>query len=280
MDPLNPNQQPPQTPPQAQPLQPFGASSGQPQQPAQPAPQPPAPAYDPWVLQQPAQPPVTPQAPVTNVGPAPYVEPRPSYAPSGMASIDYLNQISAPTKKSFGFSRKQLWFVAAGLILAVGVLGAYFISNAAGPSNVAQGQRLLARTTSLSQVVSESQDNIKASALSSLNSSLSVQLTGTNTELIAALGKLGVGQKNTSETILREESNTELLEKLDDARLSGYFDRVYMREVSYELQTLLLLMHNIEQTTQNSEAKAQLGTAQDNLEPLHTQLVELSETTS
>lgn len=271
MYPNDPNQQPPQTPPQPGGNPPVPPQVNQPQQPA-----------DPWVLQQPQQP-LPPQQPNTPVGGQtenviPYQEPRPTYAPDGMTSIDYLNQISAHQKKTFQIGKKPLLFIGGALLLVLGLVIAYSISASLGPSSTEKSQQLLAKTTALSEVASESQDNIKASSLSSLNSSLIVQLSGATTEISGALSEFGITEKSTSKAILAAESNTELLEKLEDARLSGYFDRVYTREMTFHLETLLLLMEEISSNTGSENVKTKLESAHGNIAPLLEQMEEIRQT--
>lgn len=174
--------------------------------------------------------------------------------------------------------RKPLLFIGAALLLVFGLIAAYSISSSLGPSSTEKSQQLLAKVTSLNEVVGDSQKNIKASSLSSLNSSLAIQLSGATTELTKTLTEFGITEKTMDKKILASESNTELTEELEDARLSGYFDRVYTREMTFRLKTLLLLMEDVSNNTGSESLKGNLDSAHKNIAPLLEQMEEIRST--
>lgn len=266
MYPNDPNQPPTGTQPSTTPPQPGVPPATPAQQPSMTPSAPEQQPIDPWTM--PSQ-------------PQQYSEPRPSYTPNGMASIDYLNQISTKQKSKFGgFSRKQIGIAGAVILLLFGIIVAYTISNSLGPTGLEKAAQLVARTQSLAEVTSESQQNTKSSALSSLNSALSIQLNSTQHSLLEAFEPAGITNDSIGESTRASESNEELLEKLDNARLGGTFDRAYVREMSYQVEMLLILVKEVQSTAENEEVDKQLQAAIDNIEPLLKRLKEIGETVS
>lgn len=200
-----------------------------------------------------------------------YSQPAQPLTPNGMASIDYLNQIAPTTKGGGGFSRKQIAIIGGILLLAFAVVAVLALANGGQPSTSALSQRLVAKTVALEDAATKSQVNIKSRDLSSVNSNLTLQLTTMNADLKKTLAPFKIDPAKIDKSILAAESNKALLDKLEDARLNSTFDRVYAREMGYQLETTLILMKNIYTTTTNAEYKKQLETTYNNLEPLQKQ---------
>lgn len=231
------------------------------QQPNQTPPNPPQPASPTYA--QPTQYPQQPAQPLT---------------PNGMPSIDYLNQIAPKQKHSLGFSPKQLILLGGGLALALGVMLTLIITNTSGPNLSELGQRLLARTNAIEEVAKESQDNIQTHDLSTLNSSLTLQLASTSSSLGQSLSAAGINASKPSKDVMAEESNAELLDKLKDARLHGNFDDVYKRELSYQLTMLMVLMNDTQTKTSSQTLKDDLESSHQSIKALHTRLDQISST--
>jgi predicted outer membrane protein len=279
MYPNQPQQQPPTYPPQPP------QNSGPAPYPEQQTAQQPTQWNQPYQQQtqpngpQPQQPLQQPQQQWNQPSPTAY-EPQPSLVPDGIASIDYLNQISTHKNRGTGFSKKQLFLLGGLLMLAVGALMAFMLSNKSAPNINALSQQIVLRTKSLSEVAKESQKNIKNQSLSTANSGLTIQLSSSSTSLAKTFTDLGVKTEKASPEITAAESNEELLKKLEDARLSGTFDRVYSREMSYNLQMTLSLINDIHARTNNADLKKQLEESYKNIEPLQKQIAEFTGTTS
>ncbi len=261
-----PPQQPQNAPPQYSPHQAGSWQQPPVQQPVQQHQQMP-PQIDPW-----AQPPQTSQQPIV-------YEEQPSLVPEGMASIDYLNQISTH-KTSAGFTRKQVAIFGGLLLLAFGVLAAFMISNGGSTQNITtMSQTLTVRIGSLAEVTKESQKNIKNQSLGNVNSALAVQLAGAGSALATAFGEAGVSVESPSENIIAAESSEQLMVDLEDAYLNGIFDRVYARKISYELEKTMIGINDIHTRTNNPELQSQLEEIYSNLEPLQKQFAEYTDTT-
>ncbi len=295
MYPQQPGEQPqgyPATPPQPQ--QPLGQPQGYQTQPQANNPFQPAPpvsaqnntgATDPWQLpSQPIAQPTgwqqpQPQPQWQQQQPA-YGVPAEPLTPNGIAPIDYLDQIAPKPRASFGFSRKQIAII--GGVILVGFIGfAIMALTQGGKPNIGSlSQQLVAKNAATTPVSKEAQENIKSRELSAINSSLTIQLTNADTGLVNAFTKAGVNVTKISENITAAESNATIKEKLEEARLNSVFDRVYSREMSYQLATILFQLKTIYETTGNAELKTYLETTYNNLDPLQKQLDAFSASSS
>lgn len=225
------------------------------------------------------------QQPTTPPLQNPWAQPQPTQSipqpftqtvPGGVSAIEYLDQIAPKTKQGLGgFSRKQVALLGGLLLLAFGTLAAFLLVNGSKPDIAALSQTAIAKTSALTDVSRQSQQNIKSGKLAAINSSLLIQLTGANTELSNAFAKAGVSTKISKE-VAASASNATLLQKLNDARLNGTFDSVYSREMSYELTILLINLQSIYKTTGSASLKAYLENTYNNLQPLQKQLAEFS----
>ena len=243
------------TPPQQDGVGPY------PQQPVQPQ----QPTYSPQPSQQSWNMPAEPEKPLT---------------PDGIAPIDYLNQIATPPKQSFGFTRKQVAIFGGILLVTFGVIAALALSRGAGPDLTEQSQRLVLKSSGLAKATEESVKSIKSRKLSALNSSLHVQLTSATTTMTEVFTSRGINVSKPSKELMAVENNTALLEKLEDASLSGVFDRVYAREMAYQLDSMLISLRSIYSATKNAELKEKLETIYNNLQPIQKQLSEFDSATS
>lgn len=200
--------------------------------------------------------------------------------PDGMASIDYLNQIATPKKNRFSLNRTQTLMLGGVLIVLFGILMVVLLSRSSGPSLTAKSQHFVARTAAITEVTKQSQKNIKSRDLSTLNSSLTIQMASAQSSLTEVFTEQGINTSKLDKKVLTAESNTALLDKLNDARLSGIFDRVYSREMSYELQNILITLKEFHSLSSNSKTKEQFESIYNNLEPLKKQIDEFSGATS
>lgn len=210
------------------------------------------------------QPPYQPQTPP----PAPTPQP-PQY------SIDYLNQISpqAPRKQP----NKLFAIIGIGVILLILVFVIIgFAQLSSAPSN--KLQTLAARLTTLQSVAEKSQANIKSNQLRGTNSSLTLYLTNANRDIVAPLASNNVDIKKLDKEIVAKEKGTKLSSTLEDARLNALFDRTYAREMSYQLNTVILLMDDVSKSTSSKSLDDFIATTKANLEPVKTQFSEFQDT--
>lgn len=277
MYPQQPGQQPPYPPQQGPTPPPQPGQSDSQSYPTQQPQQEPAPV-DPWQMQpQPTPQPTAQPWPDQRTGT--YNEPDVPLTPNGIAPIDYLEQIAPKQKASFGFSRKQVAIL--GAVILVGFIGfaAAAILQSGKPNIGAVSRQLTMRVGATSTIAKDAQKNLRSRDLHALNTSLTIQLANTNTGLATAFAEAGVivGEIKDAKT---DDTSAETIKKLDDARLNGVFDRVYAREMSFRLSTILTHLDSIHKSTKNTKLREYLETTYKNLEPLQKQLAEYSASSS
>lgn len=190
--------------------------------------------------------------------------------------IDYLDSISTvPRKPAGGMSNKLFFGVILGALLVFVFVGALILLNA-GPSSQENLSRLSVRLENLQKISDDAGKKAVSSTLRATNINLALALTNANRDLAEILTANGIDPKKISSTIKDEEKTDELTEKLEDARLNAIFDRTYAREMSYQLETLLVLIKQLETSTQDSAEKEFLMTLRTNLEPLQKQFSEFT----
>ena len=194
-------------------------------------------------------------------------------------SIDYLNQI-APQPKKPGLSSKMfLILIGGGVLLAI--IGAIFIfSSGSGSGPVQKMQTLASRMETLRTVSDKAQKNIKSGDLRSTNSNLTIFLTNANRDIVEPLETNGVDLKKIDKKIAAAEKGEELTKKLEDARLNAVFDRVYAREMAYQLETVAALMQEIYGKTKSKSLQEFLLKTDDNLQPISEQLEDFNRANS
>lgn len=184
-------------------------------------------------------------------------------------SIDYLNQI-APQEKKPGLSNKLFLFIAGGGLLLAIVVGILALSSS-GTGPTQKMQTLAARLTTLQTISDKAQKNIKSGDLRSSNSSLTIFLTNANHDIVTPFKNNGVDIKKIDKKITTQEAGTDLIKKLDDARLNAIYDRTYASEMSYQLQTVAALMTDLYKNTKSKSLKDFLVTTDNNLTPIKEQ---------
>ncbi|MFY9228294.1 MAG: hypothetical protein WAO28_03135 [Candidatus Microsaccharimonas sp.] len=183
------------------------------------------------------------------------------------SSADYLNQIAPKTSRlpRFQLGPKLFLMIGGVLVLLVIILSISVNSIAAGQRRPLE--KLAARLQSTETVVKDAQVNLKSSQLRSLNSELKLFMADTNRDLADPLKLAGVDVKKLSATAVKNESTTELTDRLEDARLNAIYDRTYAREMAYRLDTIITLMEQIYDSTSSTSLKTFLETTYKKLEP-------------
>lgn len=199
----------------------------------------------------------------------------PQYDANQATPVEYLNEIAPQGPKGRGFSRKQVAIMGSALLL--GFIGlAIMVVATAGPSTSQLTQRLAARTQATSGVASTIHDDLRSSELTAANSTLRISLTN----MLTQLSSLGIELNKIESTIATGESADELAATLEDARLNGVLDRTYAREMAYQLQTILTLMSQIYETSDNAQLREFLEKSYADLEPLQEQFASYDGLTS
>jgi hypothetical protein len=184
--------------------------------------------------------------------------------------VDYLNQIATQQQKP-GLANKRFFMIIAGALglILIAIVVMIASSGVSGPTE--KMQTLAARLQTLQTITSDSQANIKSGDLRTTNSNLIIFLTNTNRDIKEPLTASGVDAEKLDEKIVAQESGGELSASLEDARLNATLDRTYAREISYQLDTISVLIREIYNSTNNTSFKTFLENTNINLEPLREQ---------
>lgn len=194
--------------------------------------------------------------------------------------IDYLDSISSAPKKSAKGPADLLFFgvLIGGLLIAL-LVGAFMLLGDGGGKKT-DFTTLAVRLTNLQSVADNSKKNIVSSKLRATNTSLSLALTNANRDITDSLTQNGVESGKLDPKITAQENTDELNGRLEDARLNGIFDRIYAREMSYQVDTVLILIEQLESKARHSSQKEFLSATHANLKPLQEQLSKFDTTTN
>jgi len=180
--------------------------------------------------------------------------------------VDYLNNIAASTAKKPILNRRRL--VIGGAILAVVV---FFITvlvvATLGGTPDQPLQRLAARLQTTEKIVTDAQGKLKSTELRTLNSNLKIFLTNTNRDITTQLTDQKINIAKLDKTIVTAEAGTDIVSRLEDARLNAVYDRAYARELSYQLERITNLIEQIKSSTSSQSLKTFLDNTSLNLQP-------------
>lgn len=193
-------------------------------------------------------------------------QPQQPYVPP----VDYLNQIApqVPKKPSMFTPGPKLVALIGGAAIVL-VLILVMVVNLVTGGQKANAQTLSARLVGTQTIAEGAQANIKSSRLQNLNSSLRLTLTNTNRDIAEPMAAIGVNTAELNEAVLLREAGTEVIARLDEARLMATFDRDYAREMTFQLATTLTLMQELYNSTSRASLKEYLETSYNNLEPIY-----------
>ena len=189
-------------------------------------------------------------------------------------SIDYLNQI-APQQKKSGLGNRLFFAIIGGGILLAVIVGFFALSSGAG-GPTEKMQTLAARLITLQSVADKSQKTIKSGTLRSTNSNLAIFLTNANRDIVDPLKNNGITIEKIDKKITAAENGDKLTKTLEDARLNAVFDRVYAREMGYQLDTVASLMTEIYDKSNSKSLKEFMVATDKNLEPIKKQLTDFN----
>lgn len=189
-------------------------------------------------------------------------------------SVDYLNQI-APQAPKRGLDPK-FKLIAIILGIATIVTIALVIITSLGGSPKENLQQLAARLQTTETIATGAQANLKSSELRSLNGSLKILLTNTNRDIAEPLKLSGISVGKLDKSIVAKENGSKITDTLEDARLNATYDRTYAREMSYQLETVTLLMQQLYKDASSESLKTFLDTSYKNIQPIQKQFSELN----
>lgn len=137
------------------------------------------------------------------------------------------------------------------------LIGFFLISLTSSGGLSPQLQRLSARLDALQEMITQSKKSISDPDLSKLSSDLSILTAGSIAQLQTPLKNAGMG--SISDDIKKAEADEATLQKLEEAKLAGIFDRTYARLLKLKLDTLLVLMNDIYDETKSGALKNALS---------------------
>lgn len=189
-------------------------------------------------------------------------------------SIDYLNQIAPQAPKS----RFDPKFRLIAIVLAVATLVTIILVIISGLAGGSKNdlQQLAARLATTEKLATDAQKNLKSSELRSLNGSLKILLTNTNRDIAEPLKLNGIAADKLDKAIIAKEDGAKIIATLEDARLNTTYDRTYAREMSYQLETIVLQMKELHASTSSQSLKSFLDTSYKNIQPIQKQFSELN----
>lgn len=254
MYPNQPGQDPYQPP--AQPAQPY-------QPPVQPQPQPNGQYRQ---VQQPQQP--QPYYPPVYTQGQPIVS-QPYPQPQAETPLDYLNQIAPKQPVKQPLFKGIRGVILIGLILVVVVSILALVINIATSGQSSPAQQLALRLSSNQKIADAAQTDLKSSELRGLNSNLRLFFTNTNRDIATPLLAVNVKVKQIDPALTATEKarSERVSTRLENGRLNAIYDRTYAREMAYELATLLSLMKQVYNQTNDPQLRKFLSTTSENLVP-------------
>ena len=230
----------------------------------------------PYQPQSPQQPPQPSPAPGYIPQPQPAPVPQPQFQ-QPQYSIDYLNQIAPQQHKPKGpLPRVVIPLLIGGVVLFL--LMALFSALHGGSS--ASLPTLAMRLQSLQSVADSAQPNIKSNQLRVTNSNLSLYLTNANRDIATPLKNTGSDPTKIKPTAAIQADTAKLSATLEDARLNAIYDRVYARNMDYQLSTLLLQMAQLKKSTGSASTRSFIDATSANLTTIQDQLAKYSDSTN
>ncbi len=164
-------------------------------------------------------------------------------------SVDYLNEI-APQSPPVQLNN----FAVIGLIVGVLALafGSLAFLNGSQPDYTKEAQATYARIETLQAATKEHQSHLTENELSSMNATLTTSLGSMASELETTMKESKIKTTLTGNEKKKEQAYAEDLTKtLEDAYLTGVLDRVYARQMSYQLNILKSQLQKLKNASGN-----------------------------
>ncbi len=168
--------------------------------------------------------------------------------------VDYLNEI-APKQQPVQVNRFAVFGLIGGVLLLA--FSAVMMMVNSQPNYTKQAQSTLARIETLQAATKEQQSRLTENELSSMNTTLTTSLGSMGTELKSSLKDAKIKTELVGDAKKTEKAYSDKLSKtLEDAYLTGSLDRVYAREMSYQLSILKSYLQKLKTASGNRKAIA------------------------
>lgn len=189
-----------------------------------------------------------------------------------MNNLEYLNHISQTSRpvarRSAGPRPGLIPKILLGGLLGLALIGVIiFIVNLAAPKFDNYLRQVYYRTTSLKLVLDNYNRSIKSSDLRAIANSLSGTLTGATSSLEAYYNQIGEKTGKYTNEFLAEEAPafTELEVTLQNAKLNGILDRIYIVQAQLQVSLLLAVVAQTRDRTHDAYLIQTLDTYAENL---------------
>lgn len=173
--------------------------------------------------------------------------------PQQPLSVGYLDQI-APTKQN-QFSKKTMIIFGIIAVIVV-ILAGYFALSTFNEPSSSRSDVLRYRLATVNNISQGAQDNLIGSDIRSTNATL-MSFAKNSAQLYDAQDIKSKKPTKPEQAELDLQSN--LNKTLEDARLNANYDRVYVREMTFQLNTILEALTYLQSTTSNQQQKAAYG---------------------
>ena len=168
--------------------------------------------------------------------------------------VDYLNEI-APKQQPVQMNRFAVFGLIGGVLLLAFAIVMMMVNSQ--PNYTKQAQSTLARIENLKAATKEQQSRLTENELSSMNTTLTTSLGSMGTELKSSLKDAKIKTELVGDAKKTEKAYSDKLSKtLEDAYLTGSLDRVYAREMSYQLSILKSYLQKLKTASGNRKAIA------------------------
>lgn len=168
--------------------------------------------------------------------------------------VDYLNEI-APKQQPVQMNRFAVFGLIGGVLLLAFSVVMMMVNSQ--PNYTKQAQSTLARIETLQAATKEQQSRLTENELSSMNTTLTTSLGSMGTELKSSLKDAKIKTELVGDAKKTEKAYSDKLSKtLEDAYLTGALDRVYAREMSYQLSILKSYLQKLKTASGNRKAIA------------------------
>ena len=168
--------------------------------------------------------------------------------------VDYLNEI-APKQQPVQINRFAVFGLIGGVLLLAFAIIMMMVNSQ--PNYTKQAQSTLARIETLQAATKEQQSRLTENELSSMNTTLTTSLGSMGTELKSSLKDAKIKTELVGDAKKTEKAYADKLSKtLEDAYLTGALDRVYAREMSYQLSILKSYLQKLKTASGNRKAIA------------------------
>lgn len=200
-----------------------------------------------------------------------------------MDNFTYLNQISQsarakaspkPKKDLFNFSLGKIILGGLVIFFILMVFGGLLGSINGKPKDLAK--QVYARSTSLSETITNFTPYVKSSRLRSIGVSLSTILNHSGSQLATYIGGEDQDEKDFKLSKKIEEQETQNSESLNisltNAKLNGILDRAYENQITLQVSLLLSQISELLARTKDENLITILTTYQSNLQTIHNNL--------